>query len=85
MNEKQFRRWAKTRQKGRTHFIWVRGVLICGVLATVLNLFLWSNNVSPLLAIILVIIGCICGYFWGVWMWELIEKRYFKYMETKAK
>ncbi len=89
MNEKRFKRWAKTRRKGRTNFIWIRGVLIFGALTTFLNLFLWSNDVSPLFAIILMIMGCVGGYLWGVWTWELLEKQYFKYLgeyfrETKA-
>jgi len=82
VNEQQAARWAATRAKGRTCFIWIYGVVLYGLAAAVS----WSITMSALqgwdqifiyLPIALVVFP-IGGYFFGVWVWKKSEAEYEK-------
>lgn len=73
-------KWEKTRLKGMTHFIWVRGVLFWGVGTAIL----WSIAMHfvapqdpvwlrPLIALAVFPPG---GLYWGRWCWMAWEKKY---------
>ncbi len=73
-------KWEKTRIKGKSHFIWVKGFLSWGVMTAAL----WSIMMHfvqpqdpiwfrPLIAFVLFPLG---GLFWGSWVWNSSEKKY---------
>lgn len=80
MSPKQFEKWAKIREKGRTRYIWVNGVLGWGLTTGVL----WAVVMAALqgwkhlaLFLTLAAIGFpIGGYFFGRWTWSLFEKQF---------
>ena len=80
MTEKQFAKWAKTRKMGRERFIWLHGVLIWGISTAILwSIFMMVSqgfNTLPLNLAIALILFPIGGYFWGILMWKLSEKKY---------
>lgn len=83
MNQKQHKKWSKSREKGEKRFVWFQGVLLWGVCTalfwSVLMEFLVPNEnifVRPIIAIILFPIG---GYGWGKWVWKITEKKYFEF------
>ncbi len=87
MNQKQFERWAKTRQIGRSRFIWRFGVFAWGVPVGVI----WAIAMAAMrgwdqLPIFLpfALIGFpIGGYVFGVWIWKISESKYQKALEDK--
>jgi hypothetical protein len=80
MNPKQRERWAKTRQMGRTRFVWLVGVLGWGVSVGIG----WSLAMAavngwdrlPVLLPIALIGFPIGGYFFGTLTWRWSEKQY---------
>ena len=82
MKENQIKKWEKIRKKGKKNFVWFRGVIGWGVFTAIFwsifmqvlspeeNLFL-----RPLIALIIFPIG---GYFWGIWVWNVTERKYLK-------
>jgi len=79
-------KWEKNRSKGRTHFVWFRGVLGWGlpmfVIMTAFNLRRAPSSLT-LTLIVNAIIWPIGGYIWGAWMWAASEKAYKRYTEQK--
>lgn len=87
MSPKQIRRWAKTRQMGRTRFVWLIGVLGWGlisglcfplVIAVVGSAYPvvpgWERYpVNLAMSLLLFPIG---GYFFGVCTWWVTEREY---------
>ena len=80
MKNKEIKRWEKTREKGRQHFIWRRGVIFWGLSSGVI----WAI-VMPLIHrdsgfldyfFPAIVIFPIVGYAWGYFMWKYIEKKY---------
>ena len=88
MTENQREKWEKTRAKGRAHFIWVRGVLAWGGLTAIF----WSafmgfviGDAAPLSFLVVAIaIFPIGGYFWGIWVWEIGERKYLEATEDNS-
>jgi hypothetical protein len=89
MDAKSFAKWQKTRQLGRTKFIWIYGVVLWGITTGVLwtmfmvAFFLWlggadvSLSKHPLFLMTLNVIGFMYGgYFWGKMVWDVLEKAY---------
>jgi hypothetical protein len=80
MTKRPAERWAVTRAKGRTRFIWLVGVALWGPITGVL----WSVIMHLLLGWKLLriflpgalIIFCIAGYFFGAWTWQPSEDDY---------
>lgn len=80
MNQKQLERWAKTRQKGRTRYVWFNGMLCWGVTTGVF----WSLGMAfmqgwdrlPLLLAVSMIGFPIGGIFFGLWTWKTFEKQF---------
>ena len=78
--EKAHRNWAKLRAKGRSHFVYVNGVLG------------WGGSMFAIMALGPVLSGtavpsatyfagaflrwAIAGYIFGVWVWRMSEKRF---------
>ena len=80
MNAKQAERWAKSRQRGRTRYIWVNGVLGWGVtMGLVWPIAMAAQqgwqHLTGLLPIALVGFP-IGGYFFGVWTWRVYESQF---------
>jgi hypothetical protein len=80
MTPKQAERWARVREKGRTRFVWIRGVFGWGIpVAVFWSIWMgWIQGWDRLwiltpLALVLFPIG---GYFWGVVMWRKFESAY---------
>lgn len=83
--------WEKTRRRGKTHFIWVRGAGVWGTLMTVfatlvqwigLGLTALFSDVSAVsfgqilgLNLVLCPLG---GLIWGIWAWTTTEKSYLR-------
>lgn len=79
MNQKHQKRWERIRRKGRRHFIWIRGVLVWGIIVAVF----WSFWMSLMLGkpfrdnlALALIVFPIAGYFWGIWTWRLCERQF---------
>ena len=89
MSPEQARRWAQTRQKGRTRFVWLIGVLGWGlamglcfpVAVAAVGSFLPDNIMPgwerlPVLLAWSLIICPIAGYFVGLCCWQAAESQY---------
>ncbi|MBN9120397.1 MAG: hypothetical protein J0I06_14775 [Planctomycetes bacterium] len=80
MTPKQIEQWAKTRQMGRTRFIWLRGVcgwgLTVGIAWAVVMAAVQGWDRLPILLALAVVGFPIGGYFFGVFTWRACEKRY---------
>lgn len=88
-------RWKKVRLKGKTHFIWFRGVFGWGLCMFLFSTTFYyiqrlgfslptSENFPYNILIINVVICPIAGYIWGAWTWSLTEKSYQNYLEEKS-
>jgi hypothetical protein len=79
-------KWEKNRAKGKSHFVWLYGVLGWGfpmfVFMTAFNYHRNPNSLA-LTLIINTIVWPIAGYGWGAWMWAINERAYKKYAEQK--
>ena len=90
MNKRRLQAWESTRKKGRSHFIWVRGVLCFGLtMAIVMTLFHSfrydeGNRLIDGLVDLMVylMVFPIVGYIWGSLVWKITER---KYQEAKKK
>lgn len=87
MSEKFIAQWEKIRAKGKNNFVWVRGVLIWGLVTAVMwSIFMEYTQPSanklirPVIALILFPCG---GFFWGLLTWHFSEKKYNKLKENK--
>jgi hypothetical protein len=80
MDEEQVEWWARTRTKGRAHFVWVSSVLVFGLALTAASLIAlalfsgWDRAATKLpVALAMSLVG---GYVRGVWTWRFMERRY---------
>ena len=76
----KWKRWEKTRAKGRKRFIWLHGVVGWGVTVAIFWSF-WMGATRgwdqfPLLLSVALVAFPIGGYFWGAGMWRSFERRY---------
>ena len=87
MTPRQRQRWAKLRQRGRTRFIWARGVLRWGLTTALLWwLFMfcvdywlvgdWSWLGLIIYLLIAVVVFPTAGFYWGSWTWTKNESKY---------
>ncbi len=83
MNFKKLKKWERTRSKGKFRFVLINGVIKIGF--TVATLCLISDEgyrnsatgqISILYIFIALLIFSICGYFGGLFIWNLYEKEY---------
>ena len=82
-------RWAKLRQKGRRHFIWLYGVAVMGIGMFTLNtladfyfengLPTYSANVLFLSLSINLLTSLLAGYIFAVLLWRISERQYNKF------
>jgi hypothetical protein len=80
MTERQAERWAKTRAKGRTRFVWPIGVLAWGLSVGIL----WALMMAAIqgwdrlwLFLPIAPVGFpICGYWFGSTVWRKCESLY---------
>lgn len=86
MTQEQADQWAKTRLKGRWHFIMVTGVFVWGgvtalIWSAFLSVFSEQGFMGALtLALPLCLVG---GFSWGLLTWTLTNRRYKKYSATQ--
>jgi len=77
MTQKQLEKWAKTRQMGRSRYVWLLGVgfwgLTVGVTWAVSMAFDKGWNQLPQFLILGLIVFPMCGYFVGQWLWKTSE------------
>jgi hypothetical protein len=71
--------WEKTRQMGRTNYIWTFGVGFWGIFtgvfwAVAMSMLNGFHHLPTLLTLALVIFPC-AGYFFGSVTWRLAESR----------
>ncbi|QZY53623.1 peptidylprolyl isomerase [Crassaminicella profunda] len=90
MNSKKREAWERTRQKGKSYFIWRKGVLGWGIPTAILfqvsmailnnglNIDAFTSRKFILNLVTSVIVFPIGGYFWGMWMWYWSNKIYNK-------
>jgi hypothetical protein len=89
MSPKQVKRWARTRQMGRTRYVWLIGVLGFGltlgvclpVAIAAVGSWLPGKIVPGWERLPVHLVGCliVCpigGYFFGVCMWRAVESEY---------
>ncbi|WP_189498607.1 hypothetical protein [Algimonas arctica] len=86
MTRSQADQWAKSRVKGRWHFVFFNGVLVWGgTSALILSTFLSFLNDQDfartfMLAAPLSMVG---GFIWGLMAWRMTETRYNKFQATQ--
>jgi hypothetical protein len=81
-------RWERERSRGRSHFIWRRGVVGWGVPAAMLTIaykawqlhalggaFAMTNDLRDGIALSVVVFP-LCGYMFGSWLWTREEGEY---------
>ena len=89
MTPKQLEKWAETRVKGKTHYIWFQGVLKWGgVMFVFMTLFMLSQQpaiegvsrqVIPIAIVIInALVWPVAGYIYGVLNWSSSEKLFKK-------
>jgi hypothetical protein len=89
MSPEQVKRWEKTRRMGRTHFVWLFGVLGFGltmgvclpVAIAAVGSYLPGNIVPgwerlPYSLSVCLILSPLVGYFAGLTMWQVTESQY---------
>lgn len=89
MESKLNQKWQIIRKKGKNKFIWINGVIRWGggtaVIWTLL-MELMSPSDNKLLRLIVALIFFSCGgYFWGVSVWKINEKKHLKSKREKDK
>ncbi len=92
MNQQQFDRWTRVREKGKDNFIWMTGVagwgFATGLLYAVVTHLLDNQwDAEALLSMSFVrhlsfslLFFAIAGFFWGRIVWNVTDK---KYLEKK--
>lgn len=88
MKEKDKKYWEKIRGKGKKHFILYRGMIgwgiTTGILFSIINTIMIEGikgvTIGDIIGklIISIIAFPIGGYFWGLWVWNIQEKKYKK-------
>jgi len=89
-NERNQEKWLTTRIRGKSHFVWVRGVLAYGgimfVFFTIFQHIMASkyegvNVADASISIILInaVIWTVGGYMWGTGAWNLSERKFKEY------
>ncbi len=85
MDTLRMQKWEKTRSKGKNNFILKTGVLYWGISTGVLwSIFMFfqgeSRTIARFLAYFIpaLILFPIGGLFWGLWVWNITEKKYRK-------
>jgi hypothetical protein len=79
--ERRRLRWLKTRQRGMLEFVLTRGVLgfggLCFTIAIAAQIAAdhSTRNLSPGRLVLMVVIWCVAGVFWGVWLWRWLDER----------
>ncbi|MGO8757305.1 MAG: hypothetical protein ACLQG3_04200 [Terracidiphilus sp.] len=78
--EKRREKWTRARSHGKLHFILLRGVLWwSGFMFLFMTAFSVSVIQAPFgwrLLIVEVVVWPIAGYFYGLWVWHLMESKY---------
>lgn len=86
MKKEQADQWAKTREKGRWHFIFVWGVLFWGGVTAILwSVFMSVFSDQGFVGVVKVAlpIFMIGGFVWGLLMWTGANRLYKKYLATQ--
>jgi len=89
MNEAKWKKWEQTRQRGRSHYIWIYWVLLWGA-----SMAIWWISFTSLIypgkqppAILLVsalAIYPLFGYFIGIVAWKSKENKYAQWLEKSG-
>ena len=88
-------RWAKLRQKGRRHFIWLYGVAVMGIGMFMLNTladFYFESGLPTNSAAVLflslsinLLASLLAGYIFAVLLWRISERQYNKFQLQQNK
>jgi hypothetical protein len=86
MTKAQADHWAKSRAKGRWHFVFFNGVLIWGgtsalILSTFLSVLNGQDFARTLMLAAPLSVGV--GFIWGLMAWRSTEIRYTKFQATQ--
>lgn len=68
----------KIKIKTRAQHVWIRGVLVFGIVGPLffnLVYFLLADEISKKSVVVSIIVSFITGYFWGVWTWQIAQKK----------
>ncbi|MBS4537486.1 hypothetical protein GOQ27_03375 [Clostridium sp. D2Q-11] len=101
MKEKQFHKWTELREKGKTKYVWIYGVIFWGIPVAILSEilvqlldgnysfgFLYNNDFYYKFLGRLIIFS-IAGIFYGLSSWKSNEKKWnvekYKYSKKKRK
>lgn len=80
MTPKQVEQWTKTREMGRSRYIWRHGVwgwgLVVGLFWAVAMAAVQGWDRLPILIPVSLIAFPIGGYFFGAWTWKMTEAKY---------
>lgn len=81
MRERDRAKWERVRAKGKRRFVIMRGVLGWGLSTAILSSVLSqiegvrSFHLWPGLPIAVLVFAA-GGYFWGSWVWDILERQY---------
>ena len=88
MTDTKMKRWEKQRAQGRISFVFKVGVLFWGILTALMwsILMYFIDPQEPVWArpLLVLVIFPIAGFFWGFWVWSIIEKKYQSWMHTSG-
>lgn len=81
---KDLQKWEVTRQKGKTRFVLVAGVLSWGVPMFAVMTFVVNRRperpLTPLMILISAVVWLLGGACFGLAMWAITERRYRKHL-----
>jgi len=82
---KDLKKWEMTRQKGKTQFILLNGVVAWGIPMFVIMTFVVNRERAQTagLLILLAVIWALGGACFGLAMWTIYERKYHRYMAAK--
>ena len=91
MKTSEMEKWKKTRSKGKKKFIIQNGVLGWGLTtgifwSIIMNYTSESNSFPNFISLLIpaLILFSIGGYFWGILVWNITEKKYQKTLKEKS-
>lgn len=81
MRERDRAKWERVRAKGKRRFVLMRGVLGWGLGTAILSSVLLAIEGVPSFHLwpglpIAVLVFAAGGYFWGSWVWDILERQY---------
>lgn len=72
----EWKEWGRIRQRGRSRFIWLRGVLPFFLMGVAFALFAWKQEADWAWIFVLLLWAKVCGALFGYGFWKMAEKQY---------